>query len=107
VKQDFGNASILKDGRLVFNIAGNKYRLVVWINDDCRVVYVRYIGTHKQYDEMDAQTIEQRYGTLNHRWLQNSITPRVNDWMCSRRSLMPANPTLSHGINGLGRSDHI
>ena len=57
VKQDFGNASILKDGRVVFNIAGNKYRLVVWINYDYRVVYVRFIGGHKHYDEIDAQTI--------------------------------------------------
>ena len=56
VKRDFGNASILKDGRAVFNIAGNKYRLVVWINYDYRVIYVRFIGTHMQYDEIDAQT---------------------------------------------------
>lgn len=57
VKQDFGNASILKDGRVVFNIAGNKYRLVVWINYDYRVVYIRFIGTHAQYDRIDSQTI--------------------------------------------------
>lgn len=57
VKADSGNASILKDGRVVFNIAGNKYRLVVWINYHYRVVYVRFIGTHKQYDAIDAQTI--------------------------------------------------
>ncbi len=57
VKQDFGNASILKDGRVVFNIAGNKYRLIVWINYDYRVVYIRFIGTHAQYDKIDAQTI--------------------------------------------------
>jgi len=57
VKQDFGNASILKDGRVVFNIAGNKYRLVVWINYAYRVVYIRFIGTHAQYDKIDAQTI--------------------------------------------------
>ena len=57
VKQDFGNASILRDGRVVFNIAGNKYRLVVWINYAYRVVYVRFIGTHTQYDKIDAQTI--------------------------------------------------
>ena len=57
VKQDFGNASILKDGRVVFNIAGNKYRLVVWINYAYRVVYIRFIGTHRQYDEIDVQTI--------------------------------------------------
>ena len=57
VKQDFGNASILKDGRAVFNIAGNKYRLVVWINYAYRVVYIRFIGVHMQYDKIDAQTI--------------------------------------------------
>ena len=56
VKRDFGAASILKDGRVVFNIAGNKYRLVVWINYPYRVVYVRFLGTHAQYDEIDAQT---------------------------------------------------
>lgn len=55
VKADFGNASILKDGRVVFNIAGNKYRVVVWINYAYRVVYIRFIGTHAQYDRIDAQ----------------------------------------------------
>jgi mRNA interferase HigB len=57
VKADFKNASILKDGRVVFNIAGNKYRLVVWINYAYNVVYIRFIGTHAQYDQIDAQTI--------------------------------------------------
>ena len=57
VKGDFRNASILKDGRVVFNIAGNKYRLVVWINFAYRVVYIRFIGTHAQYDKIDVQTI--------------------------------------------------
>lgn len=57
VKQDSRNASILKDGRVVFNIAGNKYRLVVWINYAYRVIYVRFIGTHVQYDKIDVQTI--------------------------------------------------
>ncbi|WP_252180644.1 type II toxin-antitoxin system HigB family toxin [Endozoicomonas sp. 4G] len=57
VKQDFRNASILKDGRVVFNIAGNKYRLVVWINYAYRVVYIRFIGTHRQYDKIDVHTI--------------------------------------------------
>ena len=47
----------LRDGRAVFNIAGNKYRIVVWINYPYRVVYVRFIGAHKQYDRIDAQTI--------------------------------------------------
>jgi mRNA interferase HigB len=57
VKADLRNASILKDGRVVFNLAGNKYRLVVWINYAYRVVYIRFIGTHAQYDRIDVQTI--------------------------------------------------
>jgi mRNA interferase HigB len=57
VKAAYGNASILKGGRVVFNIAGNKYRLVVWINYDYFTVYVRFIGTHKQYDAIDVDTI--------------------------------------------------
>ena len=57
VKSQFGTASVLKDGRVVFNLGGNKYRLVVWINFPYRVVYVRFIGSHKQYDAIDAQTI--------------------------------------------------
>lgn len=57
VKRQFGNASILKDGRVVFNIAGNKYRLVAWINYPYRVLYIRFLGTHAQYDRIDAQTV--------------------------------------------------
>ena len=57
MKRDIGTASILKDGRVVFNIGANKYRVVVWINTTYRVVYIRFIGTHKQYDRIDAQTI--------------------------------------------------
>lgn len=57
VKKDISTASILKDGRVVFNIAGNKYRIVTWINYPYRVVYIRFIGTHQQYDRIDAQTI--------------------------------------------------
>lgn len=57
VKRDFGSASILRDGRVVFNVAGNKYRLVVWINYPYGVVYIRFIGTHAQYDRIDAQTV--------------------------------------------------
>jgi mRNA interferase HigB len=57
LKRDIRSASILKDGRAVFNVAGNKYRIVVWINYPYRVVYVRFIGTHRQYDAVDAQTV--------------------------------------------------
>lgn len=57
VKRDYGSASILRDGRVVFNLAGNRYRLVVWINYSYRVVYVRFVGSHSQYDRIDAQNI--------------------------------------------------
>lgn len=57
LKREIGSASILKDGRAVFNLSGNKYRIVVWINYPYRVVYVRFIGTHRQYDNIDAQGI--------------------------------------------------
>ena len=57
VKRDIRSASILKDGRAVFNIAGNKYRIVVWINYPYRVVYIRFIGSHRQYDAIDAQNV--------------------------------------------------
>jgi len=57
VKAQAGNASVLQDIRAVFNIGGNKYRIVAWINYPYRIVYIRFIGTHKQYDAIDAQTI--------------------------------------------------
>ena len=44
VEQDFRNANTLKDGGVVFNIAGNKYRLVVWVNYAYRVVHIRFLG---------------------------------------------------------------
>jgi mRNA interferase HigB len=57
VKREIRSASILQNGRVVFNIAGNKYRIVAWINYPYRVVYTRFVGTHRQYDQIDAQTV--------------------------------------------------
>jgi mRNA interferase HigB len=57
IKREIRTASILRDGRAVFNIAGNKYRVVVWINFPYRVVYIRFVGTHRQYDKIDAQKV--------------------------------------------------
>jgi len=57
IKRKYGNASILKNGRVVFNICGNKYRLIVKIRFDIHRVYIRFIGTHEEYDEIDANTI--------------------------------------------------
>ncbi len=61
IKAKYGSASILKNSRVVFNICGNKYRLVVKLNYACGdhkgVAYIRFVGTHKQYDQIDAETI--------------------------------------------------
>lgn len=57
VKSQFGDASILRGSRVVFNIGGNRFRLIVRINYPYRVVYVRFVGTHAEYDDVDANTI--------------------------------------------------
>ena len=57
IKDQFRNASILKDNRVVFNIAGNKYRLIVKFNYPYRIGYIRFVGTHVQYDAVDAETV--------------------------------------------------
>ena len=57
IKAMYGNASILKRGRVVFNICGNKYRLIVHVKYDFHLVYIRFVGTHVEYDNVDAETI--------------------------------------------------
>lgn len=57
LKQQYKNASIVGEGRVVFNIKGNTYRLVVAIDYDFQVIFIRFIGTHKQYDKIDAKKI--------------------------------------------------
>lgn len=57
IKEKYGSASILKNNRVVFNIHGNKYRLVVRINYEAQVIYIRFIGTHKDYDNINAEEI--------------------------------------------------
>ena len=58
IKDQYKNASILKNSRVVFNIGGNKYRLVVEIHykADPGIVFVRFVGTHAEYDKIDAET---------------------------------------------------
>ncbi len=58
IKAQYRSASILKNRRVVFNIKGNEYRLVVAIAYRLEIVYVKFIGTHQQYDAIDAHTIE-------------------------------------------------
>ena len=57
LKAQFRSASVLKNNRVVFNIAGNKYRLVVAIDYLRQVMFIQFIGTHAQYDEIDAETV--------------------------------------------------
>jgi len=58
IKAQFRTASILKNRRVVFNIKGNDYRLVVAVAYRFAAVYVKFIGTHKHYDAIDADTVE-------------------------------------------------
>jgi mRNA interferase HigB len=57
VKEKYRSASVLKNNRIVFNIAGNKYRLSVSVNYPYRVVTIRFVGAHKMYDAIDAATV--------------------------------------------------
>ncbi len=57
VKRVYATASIVRENRLVFNIGGNKYRLVVAVNYRYRICYVRFVGTHKAYDRIDVATV--------------------------------------------------
>jgi mRNA interferase HigB len=57
IKEQYRNASILKNNRTVFNIAGNKYRLVVEINYVTQIIFIRFIGTHQEYDSIDVETV--------------------------------------------------
>lgn len=56
VKAQYRNASLVGD-RVVFNIAGNKYRLVVWINYSVQIAFVKFVGTHREYDKIDVKTV--------------------------------------------------
>jgi mRNA interferase HigB len=57
VKEKYRNASMVGDNRVVFNIKGNDYRLVVRINYPGRIVYVRFVGTHAEYDAVDVKEV--------------------------------------------------
>jgi mRNA interferase HigB len=59
LKQHFGRASICGNNRVVFDIGGNKYRLVVEIQYLAKIVWIKFIGTHKQYDEIDVESVNE------------------------------------------------
>lgn len=57
IKQTYRNASIVGNNRVVFNIKGNDYRLIVHVRYDIGIVFIRFIGTHREYDKVDASII--------------------------------------------------
>lgn len=58
IKLRYRSASVLKNRRVVFNIKGNDYRLIVAVAYTLQIVYVKFVGSHKQYDAVDAQTVD-------------------------------------------------
>jgi mRNA interferase HigB len=57
IKKEYPSASILNDNRVIFNIKGNNYRLVVKISYEYQMVWIRFIGTHSEYDKINSNTI--------------------------------------------------
>ncbi|WP_298248398.1 type II toxin-antitoxin system HigB family toxin [uncultured Christiangramia sp.] len=57
LKKDYPSASILQENRIVFNIKGNNYRLIVKFSFEYQICWIRFIGTHAEYDKIDANTI--------------------------------------------------
>ncbi len=57
IKADYRNASFVANNRVIFNIKGNTYRLVVAVNYDFGIIYIRFVGSHKDYDKIDATSI--------------------------------------------------
>lgn len=58
LKADFPSASILGNNRVAFNIKGNNYRLIVAVLYGAQAILIKFIGTHAQYDRVDAETVE-------------------------------------------------
>jgi mRNA interferase HigB len=61
VKAQYGTASFVANNRVVFNIGGNKYRLIVEFNYPYRVGYIRFVGAHAAYDKIDAATVKLKW----------------------------------------------
>jgi mRNA interferase HigB len=57
IKSEYAKASILKDKKVIFNICGNKYRLVVRINYPRKWIFILFIGTHIEYDKLNIEEL--------------------------------------------------
>ncbi|MDU1347222.1 MAG: type II toxin-antitoxin system HigB family toxin [Eikenella corrodens] len=60
IKKMFASASVLKNNRVVFNIKGNRYRLIASVWFKAGYLYIKFIGTHAEYDTIDAETVERK-----------------------------------------------
>ena len=59
IKDQYSSASICGNNRVVFNIAGNKYRLVVEMQYRAGIIWVKFLGTHEQYDQIKVETVNE------------------------------------------------
>ncbi len=57
LKREYPSASILKENRVIFNIKGNNYRLIVKFNLEYQICWIRFVGTHAEYDKINANEI--------------------------------------------------
>jgi len=57
IKDAYRHASFVGDNRVVFNVAGNRYRLIVHVNYDFGILYIKFVGTHAEYDRIDPETV--------------------------------------------------
>jgi len=58
IKDKYRSASFLKNNRVVFNVAGNKYRLIVSVDYERQTCFIKFVGTHKQYDDIDVEVYD-------------------------------------------------
>ena len=61
IKEMYRSASVVGDTKVVFSIAGNKYRLIVAVNYYAKIVFIKFIGTHKQYDKINMEELQNEY----------------------------------------------
>jgi len=57
IKKEYPSASFLRDNKVVFNIKGNKYRLIIKVNYPYQLIWIRFVGTHAEYDKINANEI--------------------------------------------------
>ena len=75
IKDQFASASICGNNRVVFNVGGNKYRLVVEVQYQAGIVWVMFVGTHAQYDRIDVESVNDYWADPKRRRPEGSVPP--------------------------------